>query len=109
MLTKNLGKKKMIKAKNTPLWVYLAFSAIESRKAALLLTTSCILFTLYSLPWQSVTGTTQDSIIGQLFLINDWSWAGMMIPISLWYLASLVWMDRNHGWVKRPAGFDTEE
>jgi len=94
----------MINTKSTPLWVFLAFSAIESRKGALILIWSCIAFTIYSLPWTLFLGELLGDLGKKIFLIEDWSWAGMMIPITLWYLASLIWMDRNNGWVKRPVG-----
>ena len=94
----------MINTKNTPLWVFLAFSAIESRKGALILIWSCVAFTIYCLPWNLFMGELLGELGKQIFLIEDWSWAGMMIPITLWYFASLIWMDRNDGWVKRPVG-----
>lgn len=97
----------MIKTKNTPLWVFLAFSAIETRKGAVILISSCILFTFYSMPWSIITGASEGTMISQLFVIDDWSWAGMMVPITIWYVASLAWMEKHNGWEKRPAGLDS--
>jgi hypothetical protein len=85
------------KTDNMPLWVFLAFSAIDTRKGALILIWVCLAFTLYCLPWsQLITG--QDWI-KKLFLIEDWSWFAMMVPITLWYWLSLRWLDNNSGWV----------
>lgn len=81
---------------NTPLWVHLAFSAIKTRRAALLLVWFCALFTVYCLPWASLY--SDSSWINTLFLIEDWSWFAMMVPITLWYWASLRWVDNNLGW-----------
>ncbi len=87
----------MEKTDNMPLWVFLAFSAIDTRKGALILIWVCLAFTLYCLPWsQLITG--QDWI-KKLFLIEDWSWFAMMVPITLWYWLSLRWLDNNSGWV----------
>lgn len=97
----------MIKTKKTPIWVFLAFSAIESRRGAIILISACVLFTLYSIPW-SLLLDNSDGSISQLFIIDDWSWAGMMVPICLWYIASLTWMDKHDGWTKRPAGLDID-
>jgi hypothetical protein len=33
-----------------------------------------------------------------LFLITDWSWFVMMVPIVAWYLMCLRWMDTHAGW-----------
>ncbi|VAW54014.1 hypothetical protein MNBD_GAMMA07-1608 [hydrothermal vent metagenome] len=97
----------MIKTKNTPFWVFLAFSAIETRKGALLLVWSSVLFTVYSLPWSLILGDAINDIGKQLLLIDDWSWIAMMAPMTLWYIISLKWMDNNEGWIKRPAGANT--
>ena len=86
----------MEKKDNTPLWVFLAFSSIPSRKGALLLIYSCIVFSIYCIPW-AILFTEQDWL-GTVFLIDDWSWLAMMIPITIWYLVSLKWMDANSAW-----------
>ncbi len=78
-----------------PLWVLLAFSSIQQRKHAIILIWSCILFTLYCLPW---TNFTDNEMVSTLFLIDDWSWLAMMIPICFWYILSLRWMDKNAAW-----------
>ena len=43
----------MEKTDNMPIWVYLAYSAINTRKGALILVWACVIFTLYCLPWSS--------------------------------------------------------
>lgn len=85
----------MSEAKKEPLWVQLAFSSIPSRKMAIVLIWSCILFSLYCLPW---TTFTDSETVASLFLIDDWSWAAMMLPICAWYILSLRWMDTNNAW-----------
>ena len=81
--------------KKMPLWVLLAFSSISKRKHAIILIRVSIIFTAYCFPWVNFTNL---EIITRLFLIDDWSWIAMMIPISIWYVLSLRWMDRNNSW-----------
>ena len=78
-----------------PIWVLLAFSSIHKRKHAKILISACLLFTLYCLPW---TAFIDNEIVSTLFLIDDWSWIAMMIPICIWYILSLRWMDQNNAW-----------
>lgn len=85
----------MEKTKDMPLWVFLAFSSIETRKMAMILIWSCILFTLYCIPWSQYF---QADWVKSLFLIDDWSWAAMMAPICLWYWLSLRWVDKHQAW-----------
>ena len=94
----------MNKAKNTPLWVLLAFSAIETRKGALTLIWASVIFTFYCIPWTLIFGDSLGTIGQQIFLIDDWSWVSMMAPITAWYIICLKWMDKHDGWVRRPAG-----
>ena len=86
----------MDKADNTPLWVFLAFSSIETRVGATRLIWVSMLFTLYCLPWP-LFFSTQDLPVNKV-LIEDWSWFAMMLPIVAWYLLSLRWMDKNIAW-----------
>lgn len=86
----------MEKTDNMPIWVYLAFSSITTRKGALWLILSSIAFTLYCIPWSILV--TNPVWLTTLFLIDDWSWVAMMAPVTLWYLISLRWVDRNLGW-----------
>jgi hypothetical protein len=79
-----------------PIWVYLAFSTIETRKGALLLIWACAVFSLYCIPW--VLFFPSQHWIAQLFLIEDWSWFAMMFPITVWYWLSLTWVDNNSVW-----------
>jgi len=94
----------MIKTKQTPLWVFLAFSAIETRKGALILIWASALFTIYCLPWNTITNGALGEFGKLIFLIDDWSWFAMMLPITLWYIVSLKWMNKHDGWLSRPAG-----
>ena len=86
----------MQKTDKTPLWVYLAFSMIERRKEALLLIWSCVLFTLYCVPWPQLI--EEKPWLATFFLIEDWSWVAMMLPITFWYWLSLRWVDAHEGW-----------
>jgi hypothetical protein len=79
-----------------PIWVLLAFSSIHKRKHALWLIAATVLFALYCIPWGILF--TSQPVVSQLFLIEDWSWFAMMVPISIWYLLCLWWMDRNAAW-----------
>jgi len=79
-----------------PFWVLLAFSSIRTRKGALILIAVTALFTLYCLPWASMSFFPQW--LSALFLITDWSWFAMMLPITAWYLLCLRWMDAHSAW-----------
>ncbi len=81
--------------KKMPIWVLMAFSSIHKRKHAIWLIWACILFTLYCFP---IVTFINNEIITKLFLIDDWSWIAMMIPICIWYILSLRWMDNNNAW-----------
>jgi len=89
----------MEKTDNMPIWVFLAFSSIETRKGALLLIFACVAFSIYCIPW-SLLLPGRDWVV-QIFLIEDWSWFAMMIPITFWYLLSLRWVENNSGWPDR--------
>ncbi len=82
-------------SKKMPLWVLLAFSSIHKRKHAIILIWASILFTLYCLPWVNFIN---NNIVTSIFLIDDWSWIAMMLPICAWYILSLRWMDKNTAW-----------
>jgi len=84
------------KTDNMPIWVYLAFSSISSRRGALLLIWSCVIFSVYCIPWSGFF--TNRDWVSSLFLIDDWSWFAMMVPITFWYWISLKWIDRHTGW-----------
>ena len=88
----------MEKTDNMPIWVFLAFSSIEKRRGALLLIRACAVFAVYCIPW-SLLFTGQDWI-AKIFLIEDWSWFAMMVPITFWYWLSLRWVDNNTGWAE---------
>jgi hypothetical protein len=86
----------MEKTDNMPIWVYLAFSGIATRKGAVLLISACVVFSIYCIPW-SLLFPGRDWVV-QIFLVDDWSWFAMMMPIVLWYWLSLKWIDNNTGW-----------
>lgn len=88
----------MIKTDKTPIWVFLAFSAVETRKGALILIWSSIIFSIYCIPWTLLLGDALGHIAKQVLLIDDWSWIAMMAPMVLWYIISLKWMDKHNGW-----------
>ncbi len=88
----------MVKTKDTPLWVFLAFSSIETRKGASILIWASVLFTVYCIPWILLFGDAIGDIGKQVLLIDDWSWVAMMVPITLWYIISQMWMDKHDGW-----------
>ena len=90
----------MEKTGDMPLWVYLAFSSIETRRAALWLIGASVLFSLYCIPWGTLY--PDSTWVGKLFRIEDWSWFAMMIPMTLWYWLCLRWVDRRNRW--KPAG-----
>ena len=88
----------MEKTDKMPIWVFLAFSSIASRKGALLLIRVCVIFTLYCIPWPLFV--TDQVWVNKIFLIEDWSWFAMMVPIVFWYWLSLRWVDNHSGWVE---------
>jgi hypothetical protein len=74
----------MERTDNMPLWVFLAFMSIETRKGALILTWCSFAFTVFCIPLS--------------YYLNDWWWLGMMIPITAWYWLSLRWCDKHSAW-----------
>ncbi|MCF6251898.1 MAG: hypothetical protein L3J75_11610 [Methylococcaceae bacterium] len=86
----------MERKESTPLWVFLAFSSISTRKGALILIWSSFVFTLYCIPWSLFFA---DQVwVSKVFLIDDWSWLAMMVPVIVWYWLSLRWVDKNDTW-----------
>lgn len=88
----------MEKTEKMPIWVFLAFSSIETRKGALILIWVCAVFSLYCLPLPLFF--ENNELVKTIFLIDDWSWIAMMAPITLWYWISMKWLDNNSGWEK---------
>ena len=80
----------------TPIWVSLAYANIHTRKVALWLIISCVVFTLYCVPWVQFS---KNQWVAKLFLIDDWSWLVMMVPMTIWYWVSFKWVDKNKGWI----------
>ena len=87
----------MEKKENMPIWVFLAFSSISTRKGASRLILASFLFSIYCIPWSILFPNTSWAS-DKFFLIDDWSWLAMMVPINVWYFVSLKWMDRNSAW-----------
>lgn len=88
----------MEKLKNMPWWVFLAYSSIESRKTALIVIWSSLLFSFYCIPWAQFTDPVPE--LKKYFLIDDWTWAATMFPMTFWYWLSLKWMDKHNGWLE---------
>ena len=86
----------MEKKENIPMWVFLAFSSIETRKGALILFWSSLIFTLYCIPWSLYFINAAN--VSKIFLIDDWSWVAMMIPMTIWYWVCIKWVDKNSEW-----------
>jgi len=61
----------MKKSDTTPLWVFLAIYSIESRKGAIILIWSSLLFSFYCVPW--VKYFNGDDWVAKLFLADDWT------------------------------------
>lgn len=79
-----------------PMWVQLAFSNFRARKSALIMIAISIVFTLYCIPWSLFMPSQEWA--ASVFLIDDWSWVAMMIPVVIWYWMSLRWMDKHQAW-----------
>ena len=88
----------MTNHKKAPLWVLLAFSNIQTRKTALILIWSSLLFSVYCIPW--VKFFSHVEWINQVFLIDDWSWFAFILPMVFWYWLCLRWVDKNTGWLR---------
>jgi len=86
----------MTKTPDMPIWVFLPFSSIETRNIALLLISSCVIFTVYCVPWSLLF--VDHAWVAEVFLIDDWTWFAMMVPMVLWYCLSLSWLDRHSRW-----------
>ena len=56
----------------------------------------CLVFSIYSVPWPLFF--VDHGWVATIFLIDDWSWITMMLPVLLWYWLSLRWIDKNSGW-----------
>ncbi|WP_347986877.1 hypothetical protein [Methylomonas sp. AM2-LC] len=86
----------MQKTDDIPMWVFLALSSIETRKGAMLLIFSNVLFSAYCVPWVALYPSVEW--VTQLFLIEDWEWFLMSAPMNIWYWFSVKWVDKNRGW-----------
>lgn len=90
----------MHNTERTPVWVRLAFTNISTRRGALLLILASLVFTLYCIPWARYL--PGPAWLEQLFLVDDWSWFAMMLPITIWYWLGLRWLDQHRRWPNLP-------
>jgi hypothetical protein len=81
-----------------PLWVDLVFSVIQKRKHALWLIGASVVFSVYCFPWPKFI--VEDHPLVGLLLADDWSWLALMIPVLVWYLLALRWMDKASAWAE---------
>ena len=65
-------------------WILLGLSSIETKKGAMTL----FIFFLAS----------SFACIPVSIYLDDWSWAGMMFPLSLWMWLCIKWGDKNLVW-----------
>ena len=79
----------------TPLWVNLAWASVPTRKIAVWLIYSCVIFALYCVPWVQFSS---NPLVARFFLLQDWWWFASMIPLIIWYWLSLKWVDNHDGW-----------
>ncbi|MFC1760820.1 hypothetical protein ACFL6U_01925 [Planctomycetota bacterium] len=88
----------MKKRHDMPIWVFLAFASVETRRGALLLIGCNALLTLYCIPWPRYF---QDmGWLAKVFMIDNWYWFAAMVGLTLWYVLSLVWLDRHNVWTE---------
>lgn len=90
----------MEKTRNMPMWVYLVYASIEARRTALWIIYASVLFTLYCIPWASLSQA--PAWVKTLFLLDDWTWFLTMVPMTIWYWLAFRWADNNAAWT--PAG-----
>ena len=74
---------------NKPLWVFLGWillglNNIETRRGAMNLFWAFIVSSFLCIPVS--------------IYLDDWSWAGMMFPISFWLWLCIKWGDKNAIW-----------
>ncbi len=69
---------------NMPLWVFLGLLNIDTRKGSQILFWSSFAFSVFCIPLS--------------YYLDDWSWAAIMFPISLWYWLCIRWVDGNSSW-----------
>ena len=74
----------MQRTPNMPLWVFLGLANVNTRKGALTLFWGCLAASIACVPLS--------------YYLQDWSWAAMMFPCSLWYWLCIRWMDKRAVW-----------
>ena len=70
-----------------PVWVFLGLMNIYTKKGAVVLLSTCILFALICVPLA----------IYEMYTV-DWSWVAMMAAISVWYWLCIKWVDKHSEW-----------
>ena len=65
-------------------WILLGLTSVETKKGAM---TLFIFFLVSSFVCIPVS-----------IYLNDWSWAGIMFPFSLWLWLCIKWGDKNSVW-----------
>lgn len=80
---------------NTPFWVTLIYANVHSRKVALIIIYSCAIFALYCVPWAQLSS---NAVVSKVFLVRDWSWFAIMVPMTIWYWLGLKWVDNHASW-----------
>jgi hypothetical protein len=86
----------MQKTDDMPLWVFFALSSIETRKTALLMILSNVIFSAYCIPWVSLY--TESEWVAKIFLIEDWEWFAWSFPMTFWMWLSVKWVDKKQAW-----------
>lgn len=80
---------KIMTTSNKPLWVtlgwiFLGLSNVETRKSAMMLFWFFLVSSVLCIPVS--------------IYLDDWSWAGMMFPLSLWLWLCIKWGEKNSVW-----------
>lgn len=78
----------MDRTPNMPMWVFLGLANVNTRKGALILFLSCLLFSIATVPLAYL----------QVWEWLDWSWPALMFPCSLWYWLCIRWVDKHQAW-----------
>lgn len=85
----------MKELENTPVWVKLLYVNVHSRKVAWIIVLSCVIFSLYCVPWVTFN---QAPWVGKVFLLEDWNWFIPMLPMTVWYGVAFNWVDKRNAW-----------
>ncbi len=93
-----------MKRENTPIWAYLPFASVETRKGAYALIWCNVLCSLYCVPWsQYFIGVDW---VAKIFVIDHWYWFAAMIAITVWYCLSFRRIIGSNAWPERSLDSD---